>query len=220
MVGCRRDTVTVGHDVTRLGPADLVPRRVFTHPDHIEADRAVLRVLIADLYRHVAGVGAVEHPVLRYIPDEEDWFRRVVIPCPETLLGLRRMSAVGFFGRVRDSITPAIAQRIAGLSRELVEAVVATPGILGYSTHLLADERNYANLVLLKDVSVIECWKAQPTHDTAARVESPNYYEYVRIYYGSVRRDRPGDAADLRLHQVKYLDYRNDSVWLAVRDLT
>ncbi len=211
--------MTARLEVTQLGPTDVVPHRVFTHPDHIEPDRAVMRVLIGDLNRHVVDAGRTDGAIVRYLPDEDQWFRRVVIPTPGLLAGPGEIAVVGFFGRMRDVVAPETAQRIAHLSRRLVEAVLGTPGILGYSTHLLADERNYANLVLLRDTGVIEEWRAGATHEAAARIESPNYYEYVRIYRGSIRLECLAKPDDLRLCQVKYWDYRGEPVWMAVRDL-
>ncbi len=198
-----------------LGPADAVAHRAFAHPDHIDGDRAVLCMLARDV--GVQATAAGTRPLIRYSPDREAWHRRVVVPRPGALLSSETITVVGFFGRIRDVVDPVVGEHIASLSEALVDAVLETAGVLGYSTHLLADERNYANLVLLSSPVIIERWRQATSHREAAGEWSPRYYEHVRIYRGCV--DRMDGAGAVRLESVKYWDYRSEPVWQAVRTL-
>lgn len=202
-----------------LEPDEPVKRHAFAHPDHIAGDRAVLGMLARDLTVRLAGLVAHDEPLISYIPNRDEWHRRVVVPRPDELDRCERLTVVGFFGRVRDQIDPEVEYRIKALGEELVDAVVDTPGVLGYSTHLLADERNYANLVLLRNPEVIEQWRTRDPHPTAAEVWSPHYYAHVRIYRGRVERRSMDREGSIRLESAKYWDFRSDPVWRAVRRL-
>ncbi len=201
-----------------LGRFDPAAKHAFAHPDHVAGDRAVLCMLLEDFHRHLDDV-ETNRPVVRYVPDPDEWHRRVVIPQPEAFHDQESLTVVGFFGRTRDVIDPLVARRIQELSGRLVEAVMCTPGVLGYSTHLLADEKNYANLVLVSAPGVIERWRTTAPHPSAAADWSPRYYQYVRIYRGSIGAADRDCTTGLQLESVKYWDYRNDPVWRAVRSL-
>ncbi|MDX1689668.1 MAG: hypothetical protein R3290_01465 [Acidimicrobiia bacterium] len=201
-----------------LGPDDVVAGRAFTHPDHVEPDRAVMYLLARDFHRHLTESGEGPDPVIRHLPGPDDWYRRVVIPRPSEVAGCDRLTVVGFFGRVRDEVDPAVEAEIKALSDRLVDAVLTTPDVLGYSTHLLADERNYANLVIVRGTEVLDRWRSVDPHPRAAADVSPDYYRHVRIYRGAIAGAELCDGT-VRLDSVKYWDYRDDPVWHAVRRL-
>ncbi len=202
-----------------LGPADSAQQRTFAHPDHVAGDRAVLAMLCRDVVAHVEAAEG-DDPLVCFVPSRAAWHRRVVIPRRRALLGDGAMTLVGFFGRVRDAVDPEVAERISALGEALAEAVLTAPGVLAYSTHLLADERNYANLVLVSTPEVIDTWRTTAPHPAAAGEWSPRYYAHVRIYRGSVERRHLHAEGAVRLEAVKYWDYRCDPVWQAVRTLT
>lgn len=201
-----------------LGPYEAAPHRSFAHPDHVAADRAVLCLLIADFSTHLAAAprGA---PAVCHVPDVDEWHRRIVIPKPEALDAVTTVTVVGFFGRVADAVDDEVATRIKSLGESLVGTVLETPGVLGYTTHLLVDERNYANLVLVESPEVIERWRNARLHQTAAEEWSPRYYQHVRIYRGSIDSLDQDCTTALRLESVKYWDFRCDPVWHAIRSL-
>ncbi len=205
--------------VVRLGPREVVEGRTFTHPDHVPGDRAVLCMLIRDVNDQLVAAAGSDQPVTRYSPRPDAWYRRVVIPSPAALDDYDRITVVGFFGRIRDHVTTAAVRRIDELSARLFAAVSSTAGVLGYSTHLLADERNYANLVLVASPEVIERWRAAGTHQVAAEEASPDYYAHVRIYRGSAAPRDLAKVGAVVLDSVKYWDYRCDPVWHGIRTL-
>ena len=200
-----------------LTATDLVEEHTFTHPDHVVGDKAVMCMLARDFYGHLQAVDSPTEPVVRFLPTDNNWHRRVMIPNPELVWKHETITVVGFFGRIRDNVHPDVARQIDELGQKLVDAVMTTPGMLGYSTHLLADERNFANLVLLSDPELIERWRGVKHHPKAAEDVSPNYYEYVRIYKGQVGSSEMSDEGAIQLDRVKYWDYRTKPTWHAIR---
>lgn len=200
-----------------LGPRELVEGRAFTDPEHVEGDRATLGMLARDVNRQLTDASAVE-PLIRFLPRIGDWRQRIVISRPDATRRQQLIAVVGFFGRVRENVDPGVADQIKELSDRLVDRVLTTPGLLAYSTQLLADGPNYANLVLLSDAGLIERWRTTAPHPRAADV-SPRYYECVRIYHGSLTNGALIGDGEVALDLVKYWDYRSTPVWHAIRDL-
>lgn len=202
-----------------IDATELVPGRGFAHPDHVFTDRATMRMLTADFRRHL--IESASGPIARYTPSEEDWMRRVIIPRPDEAAPRVRFAVVGFFGRRRDEVSPDVVDEINRLGRTLVEAIPRATGVLGYLTHLLVDEKNYANLVVFDSFDSIQAWRDTTPHPVAAEMVSPDYYEHVRIYRGLVDVVAPEpDGFALTLDCVKYWDFRNRPTWHAIRNLS
>ena len=199
---------------TLLGPTEAAPEHAFAHPDHIAADLAVLEFLLADA-SSIARTAA-DGPTTVHIPTRESWHRRTQLPVPSRLLGAEKVTVVGFFGRLSDTIDPDVAVAVQEVSEELAASVFEMSGLLVYSSHQLADERNYANLVVVDSDAVVECWRSRSLHITAATDLAPAYYEHVRIYNGTAA-PRPDLRSRIALTAVKYWDYRTDPTWKALR---
>ncbi|NNF64836.1 MAG: hypothetical protein HKN07_11355 [Acidimicrobiia bacterium] len=199
---------------TVLGPNDAASQHAFAHPDHIAADSAVLEFLLADAMS-IASTSADE-PTTVHIPTTESWHRRTQLPEPARLVEVEKVTIVGFFGRLGDNIDPNVARAVQEVSEELAESVFSVPGLLVYSSHQLADERNFANLVVVDSDAVVECWRSRNLHIAAATDLAPAYYEHVRIYNGTAE-PKPGKRPRIDLTAIKYWDYRCDPTWRAMR---
>lgn len=196
-----------------LTPDEEVPGRAFAHPDHVPADRSVLCVLIRDIaYRLHTGT-----PLDEWVPDQQRWHRHVMIPRPAAFDGPDELTVVGFFGRRRDDATPDVVRRIMEMSRTLEAALPSVPGVLSYTTSLLVDEVNYANLVLMDRPETIEQWRETAPHPAAAGRLSEQYYSHVRIYQGSIPTAWMSVEDAIRLRSVKYWDFRETPTWTATR---
>lgn len=201
----------------RLEAHDVVAGRMFAHPDHISADRSTLCLLIRDVNRRVAtATGFTEV----WEPTPESWYRHVLIPRPEDFSRHTRLTVIGFFGRKRDLVPLEVARGIQNLSEELEGLIPSFTGVLSYSTLLLSDELNYANLVLLDSPDAIAAWRGIGRHPVAAGSLSKEYYAFVRIYHGSIDVESMDIEGAVRLERVKYWDYRDDPTWTAHRELT
>lgn len=200
-----------------LGSDDVVEGRAFAHPDHVAADRSTLCLLIRDVHRRARDR---TEPIEDWIPSPESWYRRVLVPRPWRLGSERELTVIGFFGRKREQISLEVAQALQDMSAELDRRIPEFEPVLAYSTHLLADERDYANLVLLDRESAADEWRHVDPHPIAAGSVSKNYYAFVRIYRGSIHSTDLGREGSVRLHSVKYWDFRSDPTWTAQRRLT
>lgn len=200
----------------RLDPNEVVDDRMFAHPDHVSSDRTTLSLLIRDVQRRLRSATG---PVEAWEPSPDNWYRHVLIPRPEAFASQKRLTVVGFFGRKRDSVPLEVARAIQDLSAELDRRIPQFPSVLSYSTHLLVDENNYANLVLLDSTDAITAWRNMSPHPVAAGPVSRRYYAFVRIYHGSVEVDRMDTEGAIQLERVKYWDYRSDPTWTAHREL-
>jgi len=199
-----------------LGPDDVVEGRMFAHPDHVTSDRSTLCLLIRDVHGRLK---SADGPVETWIPSPEQWYRHVIIPRPNDISSHDRLTVIGFFGRRRDIVSLEVARGIQDMSAELDRRIPEVEGVLAYSTHLLVDELNYANLVLLANPDTIGAWRDVPPHPVAAGELSKQYYAFVRIYHGSVEVSELAREGAIRLERVKYWDYRSDPTWTAHRQL-
>lgn len=200
-----------------LEPDEVAEGRMFAHPDHVSSDRSTLCLLIRDVQRRLrSATGALE----TWVPSPDQWYRHVIIPRPETFPSHGRLPVVGFFGRRRESVAIETARAVQDLSTELEGCLSEFNGVLSYTTHLLVDELNYANLVVFESLDAITAWRDIAPHSTAAGPVSKDYYAFVRIYHGTVEATEMAIEGAVRLEKVKYWDYRSDPTWTAQRDLT
>lgn len=195
---------------------EIVPNRQFSHPDHIHADRSTLCMLIRDVGHRIHG----PDPVSEWVPDLEHWYQRVIVPRPDLLLAAAILTVVGFFGRRRDGVDAALSTEVFEVSRRLEDAIPSVPGVLAYTTRLLSDERNYANLVILDGQDTIDRWRAVEPHPDASARLSGRFYDFIRIYRGVLDTRQITTEGTLELRSVRYWDYRSDPVWTATRDLS
>ena len=198
-----------------LGKSDVLFERPFTHPWYISADRALLCQLIDEL-RDIVSTSI--HPQMFFLPDRERWQKRIVITDAARLRANKKLTVVGFFGHKHISDDPAIEEEIRIAGQQLINCFRDFPDVVGYVTVLLADGRNFANLVLTKREETITQWRTAPLHCHAAETLSPVYYENVRIYNGILPVGLI-ESAQLRLTSVKYWDYQSTPTWHAVRKL-
>ena len=199
-----------------LEPDEIAEGRMFAHPDHVSSDRSTLCLLIRDAQRRLrSATSAVE----MWVPSPDQWYRHVIIPRPEAFPSHGRLPVVGFFGRRRDDVPIETARAVQDLSTELEGRLSEFKGVLSYTTHLLVDELNYANLVIFESLDAITAWRDIAPHSTAAGPVSKDYYAFVRIYHGTVEAAEMAIEGAVRLEKVKYWDYRSDPTWTAQRDL-
>ena len=204
----------------RLGREEVVAERPFSSPDHIVIDKVVLRTMIDEIHRHLfQNQGAPQEKYAYFFPSETRWQKRILLLRPEELQRHTKYVIVGFFGKIRPNVSPETQSEIFSIGKTLCQQLWEIPEILGYSTWLLADELNYANLVVLKNEEAISQWRASTPHVHAKDILSPQYYDCVRIYNGRATFDKHLDSFVINFMRVKYWDYRESPTWHAVREL-
>lgn len=205
-------------EVFTLGRREVVVARPFTHPDHIAADTAVLRTMLAAVRQQLAHVPASQFrpPLVTCFPDEAGWQKRVFTVQPRYFREAEGLTAVGFFGQRRQAADPALVTKIRETGEQMLDALMELPGMVSYCSMLLADAFNYANLVLLVSEQSVAVWRQNATHQHVNAFVSPDYYANVRIYNGLLLRGAR-DRCRLQLHRVKYWDYQETPTWRAVR---
>lgn len=100
--------------VESLGPSELVAGRASTDPEHVEGGRKTLRAMAREVNRQLSGAaqGDVrEEAMIRFLPDEDDWQSRIVVPDPQALAATKRSRLWSSSGRSgRTSIRPLSAR--------------------------------------------------------------------------------------------------------------
>jgi hypothetical protein len=196
-----------------LGPGELLPERPFTDPEETMGDLLVMSRMLA-LEREVAHTWGpdVDGPG---ISEQTDEGRRQLLAVPDgrALLRARDVTAVGFFGRLRDDADHAALfdheRRIAQTFPRYVAA-----GFLSY-LDVGPEHGRYGNLILFRTAGVPEEWHGNPAHRRAA-AEAPAHYEHIRLHTGRIPGPFMG-AGEVQLLRTLYLDFSGPGPWRAVR---
>ena len=193
-----------------LGPGDWPSKRPFTHPGLAERDCQILIGLIRDLH-----ASRVDEPQL-------DSPRRGRDRLITTRSGRNHnggpVSVVGFFGERNPEGPPEVETAVEEVNAEMVADFDSFPILLGYVSRMLDDGFNFANLVVLAGADGISRWRDLPQHVTAVTDLAPRFYSSVRIYNGELPEGL-ARAELLKMHVVKFWDYRGRRVWHATRSL-
>ncbi|MDH5505499.1 MAG: hypothetical protein OEY98_15905 [Acidimicrobiia bacterium] len=198
--------------VHHLAHLDRVSRP-FASVDRLPADRAEMVAMVRDLCLVLDGINVSQHD-----PEGGGWSKRVIL----TESGLERpdrpATVVGFFGLKRRDASDESVAAIDEMNDLLIDRFSSFPPVRGYVSRVLADETNYANLVVMDNSEAIGTWRSQLPHTEAAGVLSESFYANVRIYNGHLAAGfSVPDAMSLRV--AKYWDYRTDPHWKAIRQL-
>jgi len=149
------------------------------------------------------------------ITEQTDEGRRQLLAVPDgrALLKARDVTAVGFFGCLRDGVDHAILfdheRRIAQTFPDYAAA-----GFLSY-LDVGPEHGRYGNLILFWTPTVPEQWHRNPAHSQAVEV-APAHYEYIRLHTGRISGPFMG-AGEVQLLRTQYLDYSGATPWRAVR---
>jgi hypothetical protein len=203
----------------RLGPAESVPERPFSDVERNHVDLEAMRLMLTRL-REVLEAGEDEErsPPRIVRLTEAGRSHRIVILNPEGLRGEVDLTAVGFFGQSRPDLDRATFEELQTVDWELVGEFSQHPGVLSYST-LELEDGNAADLALLSDPGASQHWMTSTRHAYAANELSPRCYSSVRLHSGLL----PGGVRSGRdpvLLQTKYLDFRAEKPWRALRLLS
>lgn len=204
-------------EVTVLSPSERLTDRRFTDPEHSDGDLDRLRRMVrqlVDTYDDpvVCDFAPGKRPICQSDPNGRHF--RIYYVQPGLLFDLENLTVVGFFGKKRPE---ADIRPLLDADKRFESEFHHHGGLLSLSTVRLADG-DFANLVVFTDPDAKDRWNSAPIHrDTVARI-SPPYYSSIRLSNGHL----PHGVAypdRLVLERVKYIDYRADPPWRAVRTL-
>ncbi len=200
-----------------LGPTEILEERAFTHPENSREDLLRMRRMARQL------VDTYDDPlVCDFVPgkgalcqsDPQGRHFRIYYIQPNLLFSRKNLAVVGFFGHKRSD---AEIKPLIRADKEFEKEFHRHSGLLSLSTVRLP-HGDFSNLVVFTDPESRDKWNNMPLHrDLVARI-SPPYYEYVRLNR-AVLPDGLEDPDSLRILAVRYLDYRSDEPWRAVRNL-
>jgi hypothetical protein len=204
-------------DYIRLNWSDIIPDRPFTNPDHNAEDLAHLQYMVAKL-RHLLSqpgiIPAQPRPYVLYLEEAGRRRHRIALARPEELLLSLELAVVGFCGTKWPEADRA---PLDAIDIELLDEFMQHPHLLSYSS-LEVDDGNWRNLVLFSHPQGIGHWAISLKHAYAAQELSPSYYRNIRLHNGVL----PGglmSGNEMTLTRTKYYDYRDQSLWWAVREL-
>lgn len=209
-------------DTVQLARAEILIDRPFTHPEHAEPDLAVLHYMLDDLrtqFERIPASHTSEQSITFHFPGERGYQKRIILFHPARLWDERPLTVIGFFGQRTMPRNVELEQAIFDIGHDLIHDLHQQPGIISYSTTLLADAYNYANLVLLDSAECIEQWRQNKTHQRVNDLLSPYYYANVRIYNGRLTPGGLIHRPRIELVHVKYFDYQCPDPWRAIRML-
>ena len=196
----------------------VIPERVFTHPDHVFYDQRLLAYMarrICILFE--TGQATPHHPRMSTLslvePDGRS--HRIILARPKSLFTAKSLTVVGFFGQRRVEGIEHLP--MDSTDHQLVQTMREHEGLFSYSTQELTCG-NFVNLVMFRDEEAKNFWGTCPVHARFAREISPQYYYTVRIYNGLLA-DGLTHPDQLNLQWAKYYDYQNEGVWMAARRL-
>ncbi len=200
-----------------IGRDEILAGKPFTDPELTRLDAKVMRGMLARERERVqawqedtggqAG-GQVER-------DDDDKERRhlLVVPDRHALLQASGLTAVGFFGRPRESVDHTVLYE---LEDELVARMpnYAAVGLLSYYDVEFV-KGAYGNLVLFSTPDVPKEWSADAVHRRAVEI-SPSHYHEVRLHRGSIDGRLLG-GGDLAIVSTKYFDFKSSTTWRGLR---
>lgn len=210
------------HEAAQLSRTDVLIERPFTHPEHAYSDLAILHNMLDEL-RIQHGQILPDHPATEsstyHFPRAEGYQKRVIIFQPHRLFDTTPLTVIGFFGQRSMPRDIDLEGAIFDVGHELLADLYLQPGIISYSTTMLADCYNYANLVLLDSDEYIEQWRQNVTHQEVNDALSPHYYANVRIYNGRLTPAGLSHRPSIDFVHVKYFDYQSSQFWRGIRAL-
>jgi hypothetical protein len=196
-----------------LGPSDLAPTHPFAHPDETRHDLLVLSRMLA-LEREIALTWG-RNVVGPDIAEETSAGTRRLLAVPDgrALLRARDVTAIGFFGVLRDGVDHAVLyeheRRIA-----MTFPRYAAAGFLSY-LDVGPEHGRYGNLILFWTPDVPEEWRRAEQHGRAV-ADAPAHYLHIRLHKGCIPGPFMG-SGEVELLRTLYIDFSGDAPWRALR---
>ena len=200
-----------------LGRDEIFAGKPFTDPELTRREADVMRVMLAQERERVQGCqgdpGGAAGGLIERDYDDEDRRHLLVVPDKRALLEASGLTAVGFFGRPRESVDHTVLYE---LEDELVTRMAdyAAVGLLSYYDIEFV-KGAYGNLVLFSTPDIPKEWSADAVHRRAVEI-SPGHYHEIRLHRGSIDGGLLG-GGDLAIVSTKYFDFKSSTTWQGLR---
>jgi hypothetical protein len=207
-----RASTRPAYDVV-LGPVERVPERPFTEPAETQTDALVMSAMLASERRiartweaGVTGPGISE-------TTQGGGRQLLAVPDGRALLAARDVTAVGFFGSLREGVDHDILFE----HERLVARRFPHHAPLGFLSYFDVgpEHGRYGNLILFWTADVPMEWHRDAAHRAAVAL-APDHYEHIRLHRGRIPGRFMGDG-ELRIERTQYLDFSGERPWRALR---
>jgi hypothetical protein len=202
-----------------LGPEEVLSERPFTNAENTLREVEVMRYMLEEERELARGwAEARDDAPQDFVVREQDAEGRrhlLVVPSTRSIVEAADVTAIGFFGRVREDVDHAI---LFGLEDQLVERMAryGEVGLLSYyDVELVAPKGAYGNLILFSTPEVPEEWYRDEVHRRAVELSPGHYYE-VRLHKGTVAGPLL-DGGQIEVERTKYFDFKETDVWFGLR---
>jgi hypothetical protein len=204
--------LAAAYDVV-LAPDESLPGRPSTDPGQTRDDLRVMAMMVAR-ERDIAATWspAIEGPGISERTSDGTRYL-LAVPDGRALLTARDVTAVGFFGRLRDDVDH---RDLFEHERRITQLFpgFAPLGFLSYFD-LGPEHGQYGNLVLFWTPDVPPEWHAGKTHREAAAI-APRHYHHIRLHRGRIPGPFMGNGS-VELVRTQYLDFSGSRPWRALR---
>lgn len=202
-----------------LGPEDVLSERPFTNAENTTREVDVMRYMLEEERELARGWAEArdDAPQDFVVREQDEQGRRhlLVVPSTRSIVAAADVTAIGFFGRVREDVDHSI---LFGLEDQLVERMAGygKVGLLSYyDVELVAPKGAYGNLILFSTADVPEAWYRDEVHRRAVDLSPGHYYE-VRLHKGTVAGPLL-DGGQIEVERTKYFDFKETDVWFGLR---
>jgi hypothetical protein len=202
-----------------LGPEEVLSERPFTDAENTIREVDVMRYMLEEERELARGwAEAGDRAPQQFVVQEQDEAGRrhlLVVPSTRSIIEAADISAIGFFGRVREDVDHSI---LFGLEDQLVERMgrYGEAGLLSYyDVELVAPKGAYGNLILFSTPDVPEAWYQDEVHRRAVELSPGHYYE-VRLHKGTVAGPLL-DGGQIEVERTKYFDFKETDAWFGLR---
>ena len=137
----------------------------------------------------------------------------LAVPDGRALLASRDVTAVGFFGLLREGVDHAVLfEHERAIAQTFPE--FAPLGFLSYFD-FGPEHGRYGNLILFWTADVPDAWHSGETHRAAVAL-APVHYEHIRLHRGRIPGPFMG-AGQVEVSRTQYLDFAGPRSWRALR---
>jgi hypothetical protein len=196
---------------------ERVEGRPFTEPERTRDEEQIMRETLL-LERRLAArwVGATPGRGCACVRerDADGRCHVLTVPSVEALLDGEDMTAVGFFGQLRDDVDHTV---LFDLEEEMLHAEAPSLGPAGLLSHYSVElcGGRYGNLILFSTPDVPPQFGRSLLHNFAMRI-APRHFHSLRLHKGTLAGRFLGDG-DVCVRTTKYVAFDGDDVWRAVR---